>query len=220
LRLIFFFQKEVRETAEKYEFIELTREKIQGYEEDWSDGFSDDAYTAAIRAKFPNESQPRELKKVSQHYHRWIWILIFGDAVGTPQIGRPRIFLNNDRDAFHKLAKSMQNFYGLLSKNVHTSVFKLKYVRKDKLNYYLQHIGDNIHDDISALLRSEMKTPVVFTDQLRKYKGAKAKLVLKEDAKPKFFRSRPLPFSVRNKVSAELDRLVAKGILKPTDISV
>lgn len=51
-----FFQNEIRDVSEKYKFIELTCKKIQGYENDWSDGFSDDAYTTAIKVKFPNQS--------------------------------------------------------------------------------------------------------------------------------------------------------------------
>jgi hypothetical protein len=52
----------------------------------------------------------------------------------------------------------MQSFYSLLSKNVHTSVFKAKYVKKEKLGYYLHYIGEDIRDDISVLLQSESKS--------------------------------------------------------------
>ena len=42
---------------------------------------------------------------------------------------------------------------------------------------------------------------------------------LVEGAVPKFFRARPLPFSMKLLVEAELDRLLAADIIEPVDYS-
>lgn len=59
------------------------------------------------------------------------------------------------------------------------------------------------------------KFPEVFTDKLGCYQGEPAKLVLKDNAVPKFLKPRPIPFSLKSKVEAEIDRLVEIGILTP-----
>jgi hypothetical protein len=61
--------------------------------------------------------------------------------------------------------------------------------------------------------------PEVFTDKLGPYKGEPARLELKENAVPKFLKPRPIPFALRSKVEAEIDRLVAEGILSPVNNS-
>ncbi|XP_073954832.1 uncharacterized protein [Choristoneura fumiferana] len=44
-------------------------------------------------------------------------------------------------------------------------------------------------------------------------------IVLKEGATPKFCKARPLPFAIKDKVEAELERLVEVGILEPVNHS-
>ena len=44
-------------------------------------------------------------------------------------------------------------------------------------------------------------------------KGIKAKLSVNKDAKPRFHKARSVPFSLRPKVEAELDRLKDEGII-------
>ncbi len=45
------------------------------------------------------------------------------------------------------------------------------------------------------------------------------KLLVNDEAKPKFFKPRPVPFLLRDKVEKELDDLQAKGIISPVQIS-
>ncbi|UYV64545.1 K02A2.6-like [Cordylochernes scorpioides] len=47
------------------------------------------------------------------------------------------------------------------------------------------------------------------------FKGVRARLLVDPEMKPRFFKSRPIPYAPKEKISRELDRLVKAGILKP-----
>ncbi|CAC5375274.1 unnamed protein product [Mytilus coruscus] len=53
----------------------------------------------------------------------------------------------------------------------------------------------------------------VFKDELGTIKGIKAKLSLKDNSSPKYIKARTVPFSLRAKLEAELDRLEKEGTL-------
>ena len=59
----------------------------------------------------------------------------------------------------------------------------------------------------------------VFKDELGTLKGVKGKLYLKPNAKPVFCKARSVPFSLREKVTHEIDRLVEKKVLFPVSYS-
>ncbi|XP_060780909.1 uncharacterized protein K02A2.6-like [Neoarius graeffei] len=59
----------------------------------------------------------------------------------------------------------------------------------------------------------------VFKNELGLMKDITVKLSLKTDARPKFLKARPVPYAIRSKVDAELDALVASGVLEPVAIS-
>ena len=59
----------------------------------------------------------------------------------------------------------------------------------------------------------------VFREELGTVKDVKVKLYVKENCTPKFFKSRTLPLALREKVSNELDRLEASGIIVPVKLS-
>ena len=59
------------------------------------------------------------------------------------------------------------------------------------------------------------KYKYVFDAQHGVIKGFKADLLLKKDAKPVFKKARPVPFSLREIVEKELDRLTKDGIMTP-----
>ena len=63
------------------------------------------------------------------------------------------------------------------------------------------------------------KYPEVFKSGLRTMKAFKAQLHMKEGAKPKFCRPRPVPFAIKELVGRELDRLEETGIVIKEDYS-
>ena len=65
-------------------------------------------------------------------------------------------------------------------------------------------------DELETLLE---KYKEVFSSTLGTMNNFTAKLRLKTDAQPKFFRPRPVPFSLKNKIEEELQRLEAAGII-------
>ena len=50
-------------------------------------------------------------------------------------------------------------------------------------------------------------------------KNFKAKVVLKEDAVPRFLKARPVPFALREKVNQELDKMVSLGVFTKVETS-
>ncbi|XP_036813549.1 uncharacterized protein K02A2.6-like [Oncorhynchus mykiss] len=65
----------------------------------------------------------------------------------------------------------------------------------------------------------QKKYNTVFSDQMGTVKGFTAKLVLRDDATPKFCKARSVPYSLRPKVEAEIDRLQDTGVLMKVDRS-
>ena len=50
-------------------------------------------------------------------------------------------------------------------------------------------------------------------------KGVVAKIHVTENTKPLYFRARPLPYALKNKVDVEIDRLLTEKIIEPVEIS-
>ena len=59
----------------------------------------------------------------------------------------------------------------------------------------------------------------IFSPELGKLKGIKAKIHLKENSTPKFVKARPVPYALQPKIDNELDNLVEKGILEKVSYS-
>jgi hypothetical protein len=68
--------------------------------------------------------------------------------------------------------------------------------------------------DCAAILKCGL-FPNVFEEGIGKYSKGVAKLHLKENAKPRFLKARPLPFAMKTKVELELERLQKLQILVP-----
>ncbi len=59
----------------------------------------------------------------------------------------------------------------------------------------------------------------VFNDERGCIKDVKVKLELKDDAQPKFYKPRPVPFALKEKVANELEKMVTDGVLEKVDYS-
>jgi hypothetical protein len=63
------------------------------------------------------------------------------------------------------------------------------------------------------------KFPEVFSDKLGEIKGFEAALKLKKEASPKFCKPRPIPYALKPKVEAELDRMEKEGVIEKISFS-
>lgn len=59
----------------------------------------------------------------------------------------------------------------------------------------------------------------LFDGTLGRYTGGEARLCVREGAVPIFMRARPLPYALRSRVDAELDAMLAAGVVEPVDHS-
>lgn len=72
-------------------------------------------------------------------------------------------------------------------------------------------------EDMIVPLKQEF--PELFKDGLGEYKGPEVSLHLHADAVPKYFRSRPVPFPLKQQVNEELQRMVDDKVLTPVKYS-
>ena len=59
----------------------------------------------------------------------------------------------------------------------------------------------------------------IFGGDLGHMKGEQAKLYIDDNAIPKFCKARPIPYALRQKVEAEIERMVSMGVLEPVEVS-
>ena len=78
------------------------------------------------------------------------------------------------------------------------------------------HAVKSTPDDIRAILN---EFAAVFEPGLGTYSGPPIHLDVNASVAPKFCKARPVPFALRDKVDAEIDRLVKDGIYKPVSYS-
>ena len=88
------------------------------------------------------------------------------------------------------------------------SLFGRNWLRDIKLNW-----GSikKISCDLDNVLT---KHKSVFNDELGTMQGTKAKLFVKSDSKPKFFKPRPVPHALKGAIEQELDRLESMGVIE------
>lgn len=79
----------------------------------------------------------------------------------------------------------------------------------------VNHIEDS-NEELKQLLS---KHEALFRDELGTLKGTKAKIHIKEGAKPKFFKPRNVPYVLKEKLEAELERLQAQDIIRPVEFA-
>ncbi|XP_063897720.1 uncharacterized protein LOC135118780 [Helicoverpa armigera] len=86
--------------------------------------------------------------------------------------------------------------------------FNIEFAPATPVNYMNKSQNQTITDIISQF-------PKLFSNRLGCFNKNKVSLKLKPDAKPIFFKARPVAFAIREKIDAELNRLVDLGILEP-----
>lgn len=75
-----------------------------------------------------------------------------------------------------------------------------------------------LHSD-NTIEQMAIKYPKLLSDEIGCSKNIVVNLELKPDSKPIFFKARPVPFALKERIEQELDRLVALGILLPVNKS-
>ena len=76
--------------------------------------------------------------------------------------------------------------------------------------------------DVCSISKMETfvgRYPDLFAPGLGLYKGKKFSIDVRDDVEPKFFRARPLPYAMRDKVDLELNRLLKEKIIEPVNHS-
>lgn len=83
--------------------------------------------------------------------------------------------------------------------------------------FQLELVPVNYCQQLYTMEQLEIQFPKLFSDSLGCFNKHKVQLRLKDNAKPVFFKARPIAFALRDKVNNEIDRLVQLGVLKPVD---
>lgn len=90
------------------------------------------------------------------------------------------------------------------------------WLQKVKLNWkIIRHVSKQ-PGSIQEVLD---KYSEVFKDELGTLKDIKATISVKPDVPPKFFKSRPLPFAMKERVEKEIDRLEKANVISPVKYS-
>ena len=86
----------------------------------------------------------------------------------------------------------------------------LRHIRLDWSN--LHSVRSSVHSRCQEIVDKHSK---VFADELGHLKGTEAHLYVDPTAQPKFYKARPVPYALRGKVEAELERLQRQGVIEP-----
>ena len=118
-----------------------------------------------------------------------------------------------------------------VSYNGHEAVLKLCVIKNDgpalfgrdwlnsiKVDWNHVFLVNSVRQENSKITANRVqsilkKYPEVFSDGIGKVNGIKAKLTLKDNAKPVFKKARPVPLSLKPKIERELDNLEKQGII-------
>ena len=74
-------------------------------------------------------------------------------------------------------------------------------------------------DEISPVKGLCNKYPNLFEEGLGTFVGTKAKIHVPSDAAPIYCKARPVPYVLKDRIEAELDRLVQQQTIEPVDFS-
>ena len=93
-------------------------------------------------------------------------------------------------------------------------------LRLDWTTIYQLHQSDDSYLSLPQEIQDVLiQYSDIFNDELGTFNGPQASIIISSDAIPKFHRSRSLPFALRDKVDAEITRLLNAGIIQPVKFS-
>ncbi|PFX31971.1 Uncharacterized protein K02A2.6 [Stylophora pistillata] len=93
------------------------------------------------------------------------------------------------------------------------------WLSKIKLNWHHINAVRQANQPRPKLEDVVQQYPKLFDGKLGTITGFTAQLKVKENATPQYFKSRPMPYALREKVEKELKRLVKEGVLKKVESS-
>ena len=92
-----------------------------------------------------------------------------------------------------------------------------RWLKKIRLNW--QEVFVVMDAETSPLQEILKRHPKVFDGELGSMKDIVVKLAVKSGTTPRCLKARPVPYAIKPKVEAELDRLVKSGVLEPVSTS-
>ncbi len=95
------------------------------------------------------------------------------------------------------------------------SLFGRNWLEHIKLNWPAIHSVSN-NPDIENILTNHQQ---LFRKELGTLKGMEAQIHVSSNAQPRYFKPRPLPYSLKEKVEKELERLQHAGVIKAVQFS-
>ena len=102
----------------------------------------------------------------------------------------------------------------LVVKGEGPSLYGRNWLSKIKLNWgAINQVTSQIYKKVLN------KYPEVFKDELGTLRGTRAKIHVDPQATPRFFKPRSVPYTLRDRVEKELDRLLSEGIIEPIQFS-
>ena len=87
----------------------------------------------------------------------------------------------------------------------------LRYIQLD-----WKQINSMSQSPLTELLRENNS---LFKDELGKVEQYRATLQVRQDARPRFFKPRPVPFAIKASIKEELDKLEASGVIEKVEHS-
>ena len=95
------------------------------------------------------------------------------------------------------------------------NLFGRNWLKRNKLDWQIIK-SFRINSPLDEVIEKHSR---LFRSELGKMKGMEAKICVPNNAQPHYFKPRPVPYSLRNKVDRELERLLKAGVISPVQFS-
>lgn len=162
-----------------------------------------------------------------RHFDRKTLLPYSGDAYKDygghpiPNFGEFNAFINcGDQTKNIRMIVTKYTNRPLLLGSDFLDAFGFKLTRDGKtLSDYDRFV--NAISDTNSIIVSRLKSEFsdVFKNELGTYSGTKVHLEVNSDARPVFFKPRPIPYAWKDRIEAQLNNLVQIGMLEPVENS-